>query len=101
PGFETWGWPPDGGFSAEQNLADLEVHAEEFRRRAAFAYSVLEPNSDRVIGCVYIDPGDSPATASVRSWVRADVADLDIALRATVREWIANSWPFDAIDYAG
>lgn len=101
PGFEDRGWPPDDGFSAEQNLGDLTVHADEFERRVAFAYSVLEPNSDRVIGCVYIDPGDRAGAAKVRSWVRADVAELDLPLRKAVREWLAESWPFDAVDYAG
>ena len=37
PGFEDRGWPPDEGFSAEQNLDDLVEHADEFERRVAFA----------------------------------------------------------------
>ena len=101
PGLEGRGWPPDGGFSAERNLEDLVVHADEFERRVAFAYSVLAPDSDDVIGCVYVDPGDQPGTASVRSWVRADVAELDAPLRKEVRRWLAESWPFTEIDYAG
>jgi hypothetical protein len=101
PGFEGRGWPPDEGFSAEQNLGDLEAHADEFERRVAFAYTVLDPASDDVIGCVYIDPGDRDGSASVRSWVRADVADLDAPLREVVREWLTESWPFDNINYAG
>jgi len=101
PGFEGRGWPPDEGFSAEQNLDDLVAHADEFERRVAFAYSVLEPDSDDVIGCVYIDPGDRDGSASVRSWVRADVAELDAPLRTAVRDWLKRSWPFNEIDYAG
>jgi hypothetical protein len=101
PGFEGRGWPPDEGFSAEQNLDDLVMHADEFERRVAFAYSVLEPDSDKAIGCVYIDPGDRDGSASVRSWVRADVAELDVPLRKAVRDWLTECWPFDEIDYAG
>ena len=101
PGFEDRGWPPDDGFSAEQNLADLVRHADEFDRRVAFAYSVLEPASDTVIGCVYIDPGDRAGNASVRSWVRADVAELDGPLRTAVRVWLTESWPFGDVEYAG
>jgi hypothetical protein len=102
PGFVDWGWPPDEGFSAEQNLADLERHADEFERRVAFAYSVLEPDSDdNVIGCVYLDPGGRPGNASIRSWVRADVAELDGPLRIAVRDWLTESWPFNDIEYAG
>jgi hypothetical protein len=62
---------------------------------------VLDPDSDEVIGCVYIDPGDRAADASVRSWVRADVAELDAPLRKAVREWLTESWPFNDIEYAG
>jgi hypothetical protein len=101
PGFEDRGWPPDEGFSAEQNLDDLVMHADEFERRVAFAYSVLRPDSDDVIGCVYIDPGDREGNASIRSWVRADVAELDAPLRKAVRDWLTESWPFNEIDYAG
>ena len=101
PGFEGRGWPPDGGFSAERNLTDLEEHADEFERRVAFAYTVLAPDADDVIGCVYIDPGASDGAVEVRSWVRADVAELDAALRTAVREWLTQSWPFDEIEYAG
>jgi hypothetical protein len=101
PGFEGRGWPPDEGFSAEQNLDDLVVHADEFEGRVAFAYSVLDPDSDKVIGCVYIDPGDRDGNASIRSWVRADVAELDVTLRRAVRGWLAASWPFNDIEYAG
>ena len=103
PGFEDRGWPPDEGFSAERNLTDLEEHADEFERRVAFAYSVLDPDpdSDEVIGCVYIDPGGRDGDASVRSWVRADVAELDAPLRKAVRDWLTESWPFNDIEYAG
>jgi hypothetical protein len=101
PGFADHGWPPDEGFSAERNLADLEMHADEFERRVAFAYSVLSPDTDDVIGCVYVDPGDVQGSAKVRSWVRTDVAELDGPLRRAVHDWVKESWPFDSIDYAG
>jgi hypothetical protein len=101
PGFKDWGWPPDEGFTLERNLADLVEHADEFARRVAFAYSVLDPDSDRVIGCLYIDPGDRVGTAHVRSWVRADVAELDAPLRKAVRDWLTESWPFNDFEYAG
>jgi hypothetical protein len=101
PGFEERNWPPDGGYSAEANLADLVQHAEEFEQRVAFAYTVLRPEVDDVIGCLYLDPGQRPGAVDVRSWVRADVADLDVVLRQAVREWLAQSWPFDEVVYAG
>jgi len=52
PGFEGRSWPPDGGLSPEGNLVDLVRHADEFDRRVAFAYTVLRPGDDDVIGCL-------------------------------------------------
>jgi hypothetical protein len=105
PGFAGHGWPTDGGLSADENLADLVQHDDEFERRVAFAYTVLRPDSDPddpdVIGCLYLNPGHRPGSVDVRSWVRADVADLDPVLRQAVRGWLAQSWPFDEVTYAG
>jgi hypothetical protein len=101
PGFVGYGWPPDDGFAAEANLADLIEHADEFERRVAFAYTVLRPDEDDVIGCLYLNPGHRPGAVEVRSWVRADVAELDGVLRRAVREWLTESWPFDEVAYAG
>lgn len=101
PGFEGRSWPPDGGLSAEGNLVDLVRHADEFDRRVAFAYTVLRPEDDDVIGCLYLDPGPRPGSVDVRSWVRADTADLDPVLRREVRQWLTDVWPFDEVAYAG
>jgi hypothetical protein len=101
PGFEGRNWPPDGGYSTEANLGDLVQHAEEFEQRVAFAYTVLQPDADDIIGCLYLNPGPRPGSVDVRSWVRADVADLDQVLRHAVRDWLAEAWPFDEIVYAG
>jgi hypothetical protein len=101
PGFEGRDWPPDGGFTPEQNLRDLVQHAEEFEQRVAFAYTVLEPDGDDVIGCLYLNPGSAAGGVKVSSWVRSDVADLDPVLRRAVRDWLVEAWPFDEIAYAG
>jgi hypothetical protein len=104
PGFAGHGWPTDEGFSAEENLGDLVQHADEFERRVAFAYTVLRPATEPdVIGCLYLNPSnpERPGSVDVRSWVRADVAELDGVLRQSVREWLARSWPFDEVTYAG
>jgi hypothetical protein len=102
-GFAERDWPPDEGYTTEANLEDLVQHADEFERRVAFAYTVLRPTESvaDVIGCLYLDPGDRPGVVDVRSWVRADVAELDGVLRQVVREWLTETWPFDEIAYAG
>jgi hypothetical protein len=85
----------------EENLGDLTKHAGEFMRREAFTYTVLAPDSDLVIGCLYIYPSARPGIdAKIRSWVRAEDADLDPVLYRVVADWLATSWPFDEIEYA-
>jgi hypothetical protein len=100
PGFPTGKWPVPG-MTLVENLADLRRHAQDFAQRSGFTYTVLEPGSGRVIGCVYIYPSrEQPGVAAVASWVRADRADLDIVLYQAVSAWLAADWPFTTITYA-
>jgi RimJ/RimL family protein N-acetyltransferase len=92
PGIAGWGWPPDE-LSLAQNLADLEKHAQDFEKRTGFTYTVREVGSGEVIGCVYI------YRWGVRSWVRADRAELDKPLYEAVAEWVSH-WPLENLSYA-
>jgi hypothetical protein len=108
PGFEGWSWPHE--MTLAENLADLEMHERHFGERSGFTYTVLDPDDGDVIGCLYIyplRPGDgegaaapSAGTASVRSWVRADRAELDELLWQTVSAWLEADWPFERVVYA-
>jgi hypothetical protein len=101
PGFESWSWPPVEGMSLDANREDLARHARDFAERKGFTYTVLAPGTDEVIGCLYIYPAkDGDADAQVRSWVRADVAELDGPLHAAVSRWLAERWPFERPIYA-
>ncbi len=97
PGFAGRSWPPDA-MTLEQNRADLVAHARDFEERMGFTYTVLAPDRDEVIGCVYIYPGRDGA--DVRSWVRASEARLDAPLHDAVARWLAERWPFERVDYA-
>ena len=100
PGFESRRWPRE--MTLEENLRDLVGHARDFAERTGFTYSVLAAGTDDVVGCVYIYPDrDGVADARVRSWVRADRAELDLPLRRAVGQWLAADWPFDRVEYAG
>lgn len=117
PGFERWSWPHP--MPPEQNLADLRRHAEDFAARTGFTYTVLAGPDDRVVGCVYIYPvkpedggtdaegavsgehgGAAAGAADVRSWVRADRAELDVPLYSAVCAWLRDAWPFTSVRYA-
>lgn len=93
-------WPTP--LTLAQNLADLEAHARDFRDREGFTYTVLDPESRDVIGCVYIyPPTDDAHDARVQSWVRESHADLDAPLWRAVSDWLASpAWPFRTPSYA-
>ncbi len=98
PGFESGSWPEP--MTIQENLGDLHGHAADFARRKGFTYTVLDAANGAVMGCVYIYPSrESGYDASVRSWVRADHAGQDAALRAAVRGWLTACWPFKALHY--
>jgi hypothetical protein len=105
PGFSGRSWPHE--MSPDDNLRDLEQHAQDFAERRGFTYTVLSPGTGDVIGCVYVYPasGQGPGGtgrmhAVIRSWVRADRHELDPLLHDAVLAWLERDWPFDSIDYA-
>jgi RimJ/RimL family protein N-acetyltransferase len=99
PGWGESRWPRE--MTLDENRADLQRHADDFRSRRGFTYTVLDPANRDVIGCVYIYPlpdGDDDARAL--SWVRASHAALDVPLWRAVSDWLASDWPFGSVDYA-
>ena len=99
PGWETSSWPDDR--SLEDNLRDLQRHADDFENRIGFTYTVLDPATGEVIGCLYIYPDkDEQDDAKVLSWVRASRSELDVELWRAVTKWLADEWPFERVAYA-
>ena len=102
PGYPDGSWPPAEGMSLEANRADLERHRADFAARRGFTFTVLEPDSRQVIGCVYLYPSASPEhDVEVLSWVRADRAALDTAVADAVAAWLDTEWPWDRPDRRG
>jgi hypothetical protein len=54
PAWQDSNWPRE--MTPHENRADLQRHADDFRNRTGFTYTVLDPASRDVIGCVYIYP---------------------------------------------
>lgn len=116
-GYPDGNWPPLGGMSAELNLADLQRHAEDFEAKTGFTFTVLEPGSGEVIGCVYLYPPEASTDVSgssvsasgnsdgpdvvVQSWVTASHAELDAVLAEAVAEWLKSDWPWTNPDFCG
>jgi hypothetical protein len=101
PGFVGGNWPPDDGMSAEANERDLVGHAADFAARRGFTYTVLDPGTGSIIGCVYLYPSKRDGyDVEVLSWVTAARADLDAPLAAAILEWLERDWPFTHPDAA-
>jgi len=99
PGYPDGSWPRE--MTRDQNRADLQRHADDFRNRRGFTYTVLDPASRDVVGCVYIYPlPDTDSGAITLSWVRESRADLDEPLWRAVSDWLESDWPFATVEYA-
>ena len=102
PGFPDGNWPPPEGMSADRNLDDLRRHAADFNARTGFTFTVLDPRTSDLIGCVYLYPAHSPgADVTVQSWVRTSHAELDVPLADAVAAWLATEWPWEHVHRPG
>lgn len=102
PGYTEGQWPPPDGMTLDQNLGDLRRHTDDFARRTGFTFTVLDPGDQDVVGCVYLYPSRSDDwDVTVRSWVRADRAELDVPLADAVARWVATDWPWERVDRCG
>lgn len=96
-------WPHED-ISDEDAMQDMLNEEGRFNRRESFAYAVLSKDGSREIGCVYVRPSSKPGfDAQVALWVtKADYdAGFDETLYAWTQQWVAASWPFEAIAYPG
>lgn len=100
PGNE---WPSET-MTIDQNRADLSKHRAEFEARQAFAYTVLSPEENTCLGCVYIYPAHRPDyDAAVFIWTRASekLSGFDELLYDSMQKWIRERWPFITVAYPG
>jgi hypothetical protein len=99
PGFMEPGsaWPR--GLTIEENLIDLGWHQREFTQRHSFAYTVMNEDESRCLGCCYLYPGDRPGfDAMAFYWAREKA--MDEALGAVFRASLGR-WPFKRIAFPG
>lgn len=100
PGSE---WPQNN-LSLEEDKKDLLVHEKEFLNRLAFAYTVINLDESKCLGCVYIMPSEKKQfDAVVVMWVIKNELKngLDEELFGVVKSWIKKEWPFKKVAYPG
>ncbi len=85
-------WPA-ADLSLEQDLIDLGWHQKEFQRRTSFAYTVMSPDEQRCLGCVYFYPTDNDYDAQAIAWVRQSDLHLDAQLITALKQWLMEAWP--------
>jgi hypothetical protein len=91
-------WPR--GLTVEENLIDLAWHHHEFTIRHSFAYTVMNDDESRCLGCCYIYPSDrSGHDAMVFYWAREP--ELDQAIGEVLRNSISSDWPFKKVAFPG
>ena len=95
-------WPK--GLSLQDNLVDLGWHQREFTLGHSFAYTVLSPKNNKIIGCCYIYPSACPQyEVQVFYWIKENLLreGLEAELGVTIKNWLGNSWPFTRFDFPG
>lgn len=97
---EAWGWPP-ASMTAEQDIEDLQHHADDMERHESFNYAILPADESRLFGCIYIDPvrtDDSSIEGEVSWWVTPQAPEwLRSSLGDRVTAWIREDWPFTRV----
>lgn len=98
---EAWGWP-SRELELEEDRQDLAHHEQEAQDQQAFNYAILSSAEDRLLGCVYLDPLDTPPTTAPGvelSWWMDAAAPKEWrqALDEYVPVWVARDWPFRAV----
>ena len=103
---------PHAGFTLAEKEIDLARHAQEHHQRKAFTYTVLDPERETCLGCVYIRPlaelvaanldhllDISADGAMARFWVRASLTagDFERQLLNELCTWFRNDWPFSRL----
>ena len=95
-------WPK--GLTLEENLIDLGWHQREFTLGHSFAYTVLSPESNKIIGCCYIYPSANPQyEVQVFYWIKENLLKdgLESELGITIKSWLEECWPFKRFDFPG
>ena len=102
---------PNANISFEENRIDLARHGDEFNRRVAFAYALLDPSGTQYLGCLYVMPIKSKLAVDYRKhkyqaqafvWlsVLAPEHSVDHVV-AVLARWLRDDWPFGAVAFPG
>lgn len=90
-------WP--AGLTLEGNLVDLGWHQREFILRHSFAYTVMNDDESRCLGCCYINPSDwAEYEVFATYWGRDRAIDAEIG---TAFRSLVATFPFRSVAFPG
>ena len=95
---------PSADLTLEQDLIDLGWHQKEFQIGSSFAYTVMNLDESRCLGCVYVDPSEKAGyDAKVILWVRQSEIrkGLDEKLFSAVKIWLSEEWWLTTVAFPG
>lgn len=93
--WEQSTWPADD-FTLEANRQDLARHEREHTEGVAFTYTVMRPDEQECLGCVYTFPTGAPMYSRPR--ISAVAEDAWAAHEAATYFWVRTSRLADGLD---
>lgn len=85
-------WPGEVS-SIAQNLCDLKKHFDEFQKREAYTYSILNKDGSKCLGCLYIRPTKiKEYSARVDFWFRDDSKAYENEFYVWLKNWLISYW---------
>lgn len=100
-------WPTKD-LTVEDDLIDLSWHQREFEFKSSFAFTVMNKDESKCLGCVYFYPprsemssakSDENAEVSISMWVIQEAYDKGLypKLFHTIKHWVEKDWPFTKV----
>lgn len=105
-GGKSW---PFAEMTLEEDRSDLYWHQTEFELRCSFAYTVLNLEKNKCLGCLYIYSPNKPwleypegTDAVVNCWVTQEAYDNGLYPKVFkfLKNWISTEWPFRRVHYS-
>ena len=102
-------WPTKD-LTIEDDLIDLGWHQREFEFKNSFAFTVMNKDETKCLGCVYFYPppagmssvgGKEDVDLNISMWVTQEAYDdgLYPRLFKAVKDWVEEKWPFKKVAY--
>lgn len=97
-------WPKPT-LTIEDDLIDLSWHQREFEFRSSFAYTVMNKEETKCLGCIYLYPTDEKVNdnekydVEISWWVTTESYGEGFyeVLSQDIKHWIEQKWPFKKV----